>query len=64
MADQVASKMSTSGSTNPTKTSAPKRGDRFRCSQCGMEIQVTGECHCKKPDHAHFNCCNQEMAKA
>jgi hypothetical protein len=29
-----------------------------------MELQITGECGCKNPDHAHFRCCNQEMAKA
>jgi hypothetical protein len=65
MPDKVASKMSSSGASNPAKKmSAPKKGERFRCNQCGMEIQVTGECGCQNPDHAHFTCCNQDMAKA
>ena len=62
MPDQMAMKMSAAGSKSSSKSS-PKRGDRFRCSQCGMEIQVTSECNCKDPNHVHFNCCNQEMAK-
>jgi hypothetical protein len=62
MADQAGSKISTAGSTNPARnTSVPERVDRLRCSQCGLEIQVTGECQCQNPDHAHFECCNREM---
>jgi hypothetical protein len=65
MADQVASKMSKSNpSSTAHKTSVPKKGEKYRCNQCGMEIQITGECGCKNPAHAHFQCCNQEMAKA
>jgi hypothetical protein len=39
----------------------PKKGDRFRCAVCGMEIEVTADCHCKQ-DHAHFHCCGQLMS--
>jgi hypothetical protein len=42
----------------------PKKGDRFRCASCGMEIQVTTQCGCKEEDHVHFHCCNKEMTKA
>jgi hypothetical protein len=67
MADSVASKMSSS-KTNPTNTgqrnSVPKKGEKYRCGECGMEIQVTGECGCKSADHVHFQCCNKEMAQA
>lgn len=42
----------------------PKAGDRFRCAQCGMEIQVTKDCQCKGDDHVHFHCCGQEMVSA
>ena len=63
MADQMAMKMSAAGSKGASKAN-PKRGDRYRCSQCGMEIQITSECTCKDPDHVHFQCCNQAMAKA
>ena len=43
--------------------SAPKKGDRFRCQQCGMEIEVTTACNCKDADHVHFQCCGQELDK-
>lgn len=41
----------------------PKRGDRFRCDSCGMELQVTADCKCQNDDHMHFQCCGQEMRK-
>ncbi|CAN5559558.1 hypothetical protein BH10PLA2_BH10PLA2_18120 [soil metagenome] len=65
MADQVASKMSkTNPNATASKTSMPKKGENYHCNQCGMEIHVTKECGCKSGDHAHFQCCNEEMAKA
>ena len=64
MADQVASKMSKSSAKTSQKSASPKKGEKFRCSECGMEIQVTGECGCNDPNHVHFQCCNQEMARA
>lgn len=42
----------------------PKAGDRFRCAQCGMELQVTSDCRCKEGEHVHFHCCDQEMVQA
>ncbi len=41
----------------------PKKGDRFRCESCGMEIQVTVQCECKEDEHVHFHCCDCEMSK-
>ena len=41
----------------------PKAGDRFRCGGCGMELQVTADCHCKEDERVHFHCCGQEMDK-
>ena len=41
----------------------PKAGDRFRCSECGMEILVTADCHCKEDEHVHFHCCGREMVQ-
>ncbi len=41
----------------------PKAGDRFRCAGCGMELQVTADCHCKEDEHVHFRCCGQEMTR-
>jgi len=43
--------------------SPPKRGEKFRCTRCGMEIQVTNDCKCPEDAHVHFHCCDQEMAK-
>lgn len=42
----------------------PKMGERFRCQQCGMEIQVTNGCKCRDAEHVHFQCCGQEMRPA
>ncbi len=43
--------------------STPKKGERFRCEQCGMELQITTDCACEGTGHSQFRCCNQEMAK-
>lgn len=52
------------GQEHDAGLSPPKAGDRFRCAQCGMEIQVTADCHCKEGEHVHFHCCGQEMVQA
>ena len=41
----------------------PKKGDRFRCDQCGMEIEVTVDCNCKAGEHVHFHRCGRELSK-
>ena len=41
----------------------PKKGDKFHCSHCGMQIEVTVDCKCKEGEHVHFHCCGQEMTK-
>jgi hypothetical protein len=40
---------------------SPKKGERFRCSNCGMEIEVTQDCRCQGDGCARFECCGQEM---
>lgn len=60
MADTMTQKMS---EASATRSSAPKKGTRFRCQKCGMEIQVTADCKCQGPDHAQFTCCGQPMAR-
>jgi hypothetical protein len=42
----------------------PRQGERFRCSRCGMELEVTKDCGCSDPNGVHFHCCNQEMDRA
>lgn len=42
----------------------PKKGDKFRCSSCGMELQLTSDCGCQDRGHVHFHCCGKEMDKA
>ena len=42
---------------------APKKGDKFVCQACGMEIEVTVECKCKDDEHVHFHCCGMELTK-
>lgn len=60
MVNIVAEKMS---EASADKRTAPRRGERFRCSQCGMEIEVTSACSCKDGTHVHFECCDQEMVR-
>ena len=43
---------------------SPKKGERYRCGKCGMEVQVTADCRCDDPSGAHFHCCGQELQKA
>ncbi len=43
--------------------SPPKTGDRFRCSGCGMEVEVKADCRCKDGETVHFHCCGQELTK-
>ena len=43
--------------------STPKKGERFRCKQCGMELQITADCKCSDPDHVHLECCGKAMTK-
>lgn len=64
----MSKKMSEAGSGQPvakeTAGSGPKKGERFRCQKCGMEVQVTADCCCQDPAHVHFHCCGQELQKA
>jgi hypothetical protein len=41
----------------------PKTGERFRCLTCGMEMQVTADCHCEDPGMVHFHCCGKQLQK-
>ena len=41
----------------------PKKGDRFKCNTCPMQIEVTAECKCTDPGDVHFHCCGHEMLK-
>ena len=53
-----------SDAPNGSNAELPRRGDHYRCRQCGMEIEVTTGCKCSNPDHVQFRCCGHEMAKA
>jgi hypothetical protein len=41
----------------------PKKGEKFHCEKCGMEIECTVACKCGEDKHVHFHCCEQEMVK-
>jgi hypothetical protein len=43
---------------------APRRGERWRCRKCGMEIQITADCKSTAGHHARFECCGQPLTKA
>ena len=59
--DKVARGMAEAGERAETGL-RPKKGDQYRCEECGMRIQVTADCK-SADDHAHFECCGQEMTK-
>lgn len=65
--DTMTKKMSEAGSGRPVSEEkhhgGPKKGDRFRCDECGMELQITVDCRCEEEDHVHFHCCGQELHK-
>jgi hypothetical protein len=61
MTDPVAEKMSEASPTR--KTDPPRKGDRFRCPRCGMEIQVTADCRCSPGEHVRFRCCGEDLNK-
>ena len=60
MTDTIAEKMS---QASPTRTTLPRKGERFRCQRCGMEIQVTADCRCQDGEHVQFRCCGQDLVK-
>ncbi|HYT93706.1 MAG TPA: hypothetical protein VEL76_33615 [Gemmataceae bacterium] len=64
-ADPMTKKMSEASAKPEDRGGAgtPKKGDRFRCERCGMEVQVTQDCHCSGSEHAEFNCCGQALRK-
>src|SRR5262245_50632700 len=59
--DRVAEKMSQSSSA--ATMSLPKKGERYHCQTCGMEIRVTADCHCHEPDHVELPCFGQDLAR-
>jgi hypothetical protein len=44
-------------------TDMPRRGNTYRCEQCGMELQVTTDCACSDPEMVRLECCGQDLTK-
>lgn len=42
---------------------APRKGERFHCQKCGMEMQVTVECKCGNGHHVRLECCGQPLTQ-
>ena len=67
--DPMARKMSEASARNVPEAGEdvgidpPRKGDVFRCSSCGMQLQLTTDCGCKERGHVHFHCCGKEMDK-
>jgi len=59
--DPMAAKISES--SEDVGIDPPHKGDKFRCSSCGMELQLTTDCGCKDKGHVHFHCCGKELDK-
>jgi hypothetical protein len=36
----------------------PKKGDRYRCEPCGIEIELTTPTNCEQPVNASEKCCD------
>jgi hypothetical protein len=64
MTDKMRKAGTGTGAAHEAGTGIPKKGDHFRCEQCGMAIQVTADCKCQEPDHVYFQCCGEEMQRA
>jgi len=63
MTDKMSEASAGTATAEDRGVGSPKKGDRFRCQKCGMEVQVTADCRCQDPDHVHFHCCGQELHK-
>jgi hypothetical protein len=51
-------------SSQAQDASLPKQGETYRCNVCGMELQITSDCHCQEADGPHLECCGKELARA
>jgi hypothetical protein len=62
--DPVAAGMSRSDKkvTNPEDQAPPRTGDRYRCDQCGMELEVVADC-AGGASGVHLECCGQELTR-
>lgn len=65
MTDPVAQKMSEASAAraNADERNTPRKGERYRCARCGMELQVTADCGCPDSEHVQFRCCGQDLAR-
>lgn len=52
----------TRATDNVERAGTPKQGDVYRCDVCGMELEITTDCHCADKNEVHFQCCGQELA--
>ncbi len=62
MTQKISEAGSGQGDTNEVGE-GPKKGERYRCGKCGMEVEVTVDCRCHEPSGVHFHCCGQELQK-
>ena len=42
----------------------PKKGERFRCENCGMEIELIADCRCKEDHNVRLQCCGSDLSRA
>jgi len=63
--DPVAQKMSQASKpvTQTGTINPPKKGEKFRCEQCGMELEITADCKCQAGSHVEFACCGKTLKK-
>lgn len=62
--DPVAAGMSRSDkkAMNHDDQAPPRTGDRYRCDQCGMELEVVADCT-GGASGVHLECCGQELTR-
>lgn len=40
----------------------PQTGQKYRCEQCGMELEITQDCRCQHGE-PRLECCGQPLTK-
>lgn len=41
----------------------PRKGERYCCQKCGMEIEITEDCKTTAGHHVRFECCGQPLTR-
>ena len=48
---------------NVQAATKPKKGEMYRCTECGMELEITSDCKCPDSDMIKLECCGQQLLR-